>query len=422
MTFLQLVKREVKAFIKNPGFLVGLVIMVVMFNVIGSITSRATETAAKEVEVIDIGLVVEEKTALVQELVKLLNITIGGRARIYPSLEEAISCAGIGIVIPAGFTSNVTSLRAPVALIGGVKVETLSMIIASARLSMLEMVSRTVERLLPIAVGIVYNVSIEPQKTVGVKGSTIMLFSKRISQEEFMSITFFASIIPLLIGIILAINASYASQLVAMEKVEKAFEMLLAQPIKRRDIVLAKILSASVASIIFGAIYMGGLFMSFSQSTPSGPSTSTQTSVQTVMLKTLGFETLITTALTLIISLVLSGAIGVVVGSLVSDERIAGVLTAPIMLIFMGFGFVTMYLGLTPDIISAIIAGLTVVPITYLSVASTLSGNLMPLVLSVSISLMMCTTFIFIAASIFNRDIVVLGLRIGWAKKMKEST
>lgn len=69
----------------------------------------------------------------------------------------------------------------------------------------------------------------------------------------------------------------------------------LAQPIKRRDIVLVRILSTSVASIVFGAIYIGGLFANLLEI------------IQAILL-----ETPITTALTPILSLTLSSAIGVV--------------------------------------------------------------------------------------------------------------
>ncbi|MFN3268618.1 MAG: ABC transporter permease, partial [Zestosphaera sp.] len=335
MTIAQLVKREVKAFIKNPGFIIGLILMVSFYSVLGNITGRAVESAAKEVTEANIGLVLEENTRLVEELVKLLNTTTGGRIRVYGSLDEAILEAGVGVAIPAGFTENATSPNKSVVLRGGVRVTTFSLTGAQARTSLLVAVSSTIERLLPLAISATYNVSLQPQKPVLVS-SNILFYDKKISQEEFFSITAFISLTPLLVSLILGINATYAAQLVAVEKVEKAFEMLLAQPIRRRNIVLAKILGASIASILFGAVYLIGILTMF---IGGGLNITTTVGTEqvppiTVIIGFLGPEVLGVIALSLVIGLIFSGAIGVIIGSMVSDERIAGGLVAPVMFIF----------------------------------------------------------------------------------------
>lgn len=421
MTLTQLLKREVKAFLKNPGFIIGIILMIGFYGILGNMTGRAVESAVKEVTESNIGLVLEEDTKLVKELVKLLNTTMGGKIHVYNSLNEAVSEAGVGIVIPAGFTENATSLDKPVVLRGGVRVAIFSLTSAQARVSILTTVSSTIERLLPLAVSATYNLSLQPQKPVLVSGN-ISFYNREVSQEEFLSITTFISLTPLFISLILGINTTYASQLVAIEKVEKAFEMLLAQPIRRRDIVLAKILGASIASILFGAVYLIGMFAMFTSGV-SSTTTSTdaeQISVIATIVNSLGPEMLGVIGLSLVLGLIFSGAVGVVVGSVVSDERIAGALAAPVMFVFIGVGFLTMFMGLPPSPVSAIVAGMIIASLPYMYAVSLFSGEAILAVYSVIAAVGTCSLLIYVASTIFNRDIVVLGLRISWRRKARE--
>lgn len=423
MTIAQLIKREVKAFIKNPGFIIGIILMISFYGVLGNITGRAVESAVKEVMELNVGLVLGEDTKLVRELVKLLNTTMEGRVRIYSSLNEAVTETGVGVIIPAGFTENATSLDKPVVLRGGVRVTTFSLTGAQARAGILTTISGAIERLLPLAISATYNVSLQPQKPVLVSGS-VSFYDKKISQEEFLSLTAFLSLTPLFVSLILGINTTYASQLMAIEKVEKAFEMLLAQPIRRRDIVLAKILGASVASILFGAVYLIGMLSMFAggvsgTTTPAGAE---QTSLITTLIGFLGPGILGVMGLTLVIGLIFSGAVGVIIGSIVSDERIAGGLAAPVMFVFIGVGFLTMFMGLPPNPVTAVLAGLTIASLPYMYAVSLLSGEATLIIYSIAVAVGMCFLLIYAASMIFNRDIVVLGLRISWSRKAKEKS
>lgn len=421
MTISQLIKREVKAFIKNPGFIIGIILIISFYGVLGNVTGRAIESAAKEVMELNVGLVLDEDTKLVRELIRFLNITMEGRVRVYSSLDEAVSEAGVGVVIPAGFTKNATSPDKPVILRGGVRVTTFSLTGAQARTGLLTTVSSTIERLLPLAISATYNVSLQPQKPVLVSGS-ISFYDRKMSQEEFLSITAFISLIPLFISLVLGINATYASQLMAVEKVEKAFEMLLAQPIRRRDIVLAKILGASVASILFGAVYLISMLSMF-DGRVSGTTTSTgveQVSLIDALVDLLGPEILGVIGLTLVIGLIFSGAIGVIIGSVVSDERIAGGLVTPVMFVFIGIGFLTMFMGLPPNPATAVLVGLTIASLPYMYAVSLLSGEATLIMYSMVAALGMCSLLIYVASMIFDRDIVVLGLRMSLGRKVRE--
>lgn len=414
MALATLFKREVKAFVKNPAFIAMLVLLLVFYSAIGKITGSATEIAIKEASEMNIGLVVEEETDLVRELIGILNSTTGGRIRVFDTLDDAIRTVGLGIVIPRGFTDNATAPGIPVELVGGVTVTSLSSIGSSARLGMLSYAASIVRNAIPLAVGRVYNISMPLSKDVIVRESYVVFYGRRLSIAEFQMLTGFISFSALFIAVILGVNASQAASMTAIEKVEKAFEMLLAQPIKRRDIVLAKILGASTASILFGVIYIASIFSMIFQAAGAGGA------VVVSDIVPLDLSLIGALALSIILGLVFTGAIGVVVGGVVSDERIASILAAPITFIIMGIGFYFFFIGPPPDISTAVVAGLSIAPITYVYALSITIGNTILLLISIAFSIATCCIAIVLAAVIFNRDIVVLGLRIGLRRRLTE--
>ena len=288
------------------------------------------------------------------------------------------------------------------------------MIGGQARIGLLDSISDSIERLLPVALSSVYNVSVEPGKQVVVV-SNIVLYGRELSTTTYLALTSFSSLLPMFLSIILGVNSVYASQMVAVEKVEKAFEMLLAQPIRRRDIVLAKIIGSSIASIIFGAVYLAGMTIMF-LGTTSGATPPSSSNVEvlptSVLTNLLGPGFLAIMALTLILGLVTTGALGVLIGSIVSDERIAGGLTAPVMFIFIGVGFTLMFTGISPDPVSTTLAGLTIVALPYTYVITVFTNNTLPLITAITAAVTTCLLTVSIAVTIFNRDVIVLGIRL----------
>lgn len=417
-----LVKREIKALFKNPAFILSMILLVVFYAALGNITGSATQSAARAVSEMSVCVVVEDRSRLVEELLRLLNETTGGRVYTCDSLADAVEKRGLGIVIPSGFTENATSPSKQLFLEGAVRLDSLSPIDSQARVSLLSTLTGLIERLLPLAVSSIYNITIQPEKNIMINGS-VFVYGREISITTFMTVAPFASFLPMLIGIVLGTNAMYASQFIAMEKTEKAFEMLLAQPVRRRDIVIAKIIGASVTSIVFSVVYLVSILIMISSTTPTpqtSPATTQETSYTTsldLMIRFFGYGFLGVLGLTLVIGLIVSGALGVVLGSIVSDERIAGSITTPVIFVFMGVGFFIAFIGMPLNMLSSILAGLLVLPLPYVYVLSVLTENPALILYSITTSIITCALLIYVAVKIFDRDIIVVGLRIGGFKR-----
>jgi ABC-2 type transport system permease protein len=411
-----LVKREIKAFLKNPAFIFTLVLIVVMYSALFGVMRIGVEQAAVEAARVNIGVVVVNQTSLVSEVLQLLNVTTGGRVRLYNSLREATLTEGVGVVIPGNFDELVES--GLVELRGSVRVHSIGVVSAQSRLVVLETVKSLIEQLLPEAYSRVYNTTLPPSVRVVVT-SSVVYYERELSAPSFMLISNIASMLPLLIGIIIGSNAGYATQLVAFEKVEKAFEMLLSQPIKRSRIVLAKIIGASVASIIFATAYFAGLLIPFvimplatqSSSGASAETISLQFTLEELEINPVT-EIVLPAILALLLGLFTSGSLGILLGSLVSDERTAGILISPIMLVYMGLSFAVMFLGFDLNYVTVVLSGVLVVTLPSLHIASLLAGEPLYALVGVGIAVLTCIVLVAITIVVFNRDIVVLGVRI----------
>jgi len=409
-----LIKREIKAFLKNPAFIFSLILIIVLYSVLFGIMRIGVERAVTETAKINIGVVISENTPLVIELLSLLNETTNGRVHLYNSLREAVEAESIGILIPSGFDELVKF--GTVELRSSVRVFSISSTTFQAKLSTLNIIRDLIERSLPIAYSRVYGVEIPRQVKVLVS-SSVLYYEREMSSQVFSFLSTLISTLPLLVGIIIGSNAGYAAQLVAFEKVEKAFEMLLSQPIKRSKIVLAKIVGASIASIIFATAYFGGIILPFTLMPPMTViNNTTHFQLPQLSIIEIGIDPItgliLPTILAILLGLFSSGSLGILLGSLVSDERSAGILISPLTIIYIGLGFAVLFLGLELNYVIAILSGIVVVILPSLYITSLLAGRIVYLVIAVVVAVAMCIVFAILAIVVFNRDIVVLGVRI----------
>jgi len=160
----------------------------------------------------------------------------------------------------------------------------------------------------------------------------------------------------------------------------------------------------------------------FSGFMPSSAPQETTTEVTVNLINLLGMDIIILSILSLIVGLIYSGAIGVILGSIVSDERIAGALSTPITFLFIGVGLATIYMGLPLNAITAMIAGVTIAPLPYIFASASLMGEYNLIAISTATGIASCALLIALASILFNRDIVILGLKLSWRRRILEKT
>lgn len=418
MVLSQLIKREIKAFLKNPGFIISMILLFAFYGAMGGIMRRSVEETQQIILQSTIGFVSEDDSLLTRELIKSINETLRGRIRIYTSLTEAVEITGIGVLIPRDFTANITSSTTTVYLASMIKIDSPSTTVIQAKTGMLSQLESLIEHILPYVISKTFGYEMQKEIIVHIRGSALF-YGKQVDSAVLMSFLTIITMLPLFIGILVGTNAGYAAQLVAYEKLEKAFEMLLAQPIKRSNIVIAKIIGASVATIIYSVVFLASILsltIGFMPTSVQSMNNAELTGLIEQLSSQLGVDITYNFIASIVIALVLglieSGSLGIILGSLASDERTAGLLITPVMFLYIGIAFVFTFIGFQVDVITSIISGIIVLPLPVIYILSLISGEFTYIAISLISTIVMCIVFTAISVYLFNRDIVVLGLRV----------
>lgn len=416
MVFKSLLVRELKAFLKNPAFIISMIFVLSFYTFMGRVIATGVESAVKEVERASIGIVVEDQSKLLSETLRVLNKTYS--LKLYSSHLDGLRESTILIVFPKGFTENITS-NGTVGLRAYVSISSLNTVSYQARIGLIQRFVESLRESISLAYSSLYNVTIPYGFSIRTRNS-VVFYEKVFDERVFNIIASVSSLIPFIIGFAMGINASYSSQLTAVEKDEKAFEMLLAQPIHRRDIVLAKIIASIAASLINGLVIFTGLFlMGFAQVSTAAPAVAQAegNGVEVVDTSSIPMTSIAGVSIvSLVIGLIYSGAVGVIVGSIVSDTRSAGTLSAPLIFVFMGFALVSLFTGLPVSEATSIVYGALVIPLAYLYVYSVLTGKMIYFALGLASSILVCVSLVMLAVRLFEQDIVVTGLKFGFRK------
>jgi ABC-2 type transport system permease protein len=420
MALRHLIVREIKAALKNPAFIASLVLLFIFYMVIGGAARSGISQAIEETMRMRVAIVTEESTELVTALLQNLNTSTGGGIRVYQSVESALNENIHVIILPKGFTESALIPGKTPVLKALVKIDTLSQVTIQSRIGVVQSLASLASSLLPRIIALLYNVSIPPQKSV-VVNTTVVAFGRTMSIREVNSLLNFAIATMFIVSFIMGITTSSAAANTAIEKVEKAFEMLLAQPIPRREIVLAKIIGAMAIALLSGVVYFIALFaMLFLMASPTaGVATEGSMPEISTIMTYVGGEALGYVIIPLVVGLIYSGAIGVIIGSISSDERIAGVLATPITFLYVGLAIASMFINLPVDTLTAMLYGVLVAPLPYIYTVSKMSNSLTPLVIGTVTAMVSCIIIITIAVVVFNRDTVILGVR--WPKKRRET-
>ncbi len=415
MAFKHILIREIKAFIKNPTFILMIVLLIVFYGGLGQLFSHASREAVKEAMTQNIGVILLDRSDLAREIINYVNRTLGGRAYYVSSINDGLNKYGIVIIIPENFTESLLSNRTSTILMNSTVVINKFSLTVSTK-------TEIVEAFIDAVQDAYRDIMISKH---GLKPS--LLNKKIISNtivkvgKNYMPMTEFGTIVSIgmsflmLLAIIIALNTSNAVSFMAMEKTEKAFELLLAQPIPRRTIVLGKLVASVIASIIMGAAYIIGLFLMIGGMI-SGFSTNTATTAGTnsgieAVTQAIGVNGLLLMAGALVLGLIYTGALGIILGSLVSDQRMAGVIVTPVMLLLMGIVFISYTMGLQLNIITSIWVGATIVNLPIYTIYALIGGSYDLIIAAYASGTIITVALIALAIWIFNKDIVVLGIR-----------
>lgn len=355
--------------LKSPAFIVGILLLVVYFGVLGRAIGVATEQVAREAMESYIGVVNEDLNHVTRRLLLLANATLGGRLAEVPTVEEGLRAFPAVLLVPGGFGE--TLLRnSTVYVYGYASLDSISPA-QSSRVQLVYSVVRVLEELGRALVAAERGVNLSEISRTLVPRVEIRVGGRVVDFGALSSLQLSTMMFTYMVGLLGILALMYSAQSVATEKEEKAFEMLLTLPISRTTIAVAKVVGAAVLSVIMVVAYFAGFSFIFASVRPpveTGPAGAegSRTVVITAsvwdLLQFLGSEGTALLLLSLGLMLLFSGSLGLLIGSLASDTRVAGAIAGPIgaalYISLLAFQFVGIPLNPLSSLLGASVYGL----------------------------------------------------------------
>jgi ABC-type Na+ efflux pump permease subunit len=317
MVFASLVKKEVMVVLKSPAFIVGVVLLVVYFSILGRAIGVATEQAAREAVESYVGVVSEDVGYVTYRLLQLANTTLSGRLIKVPTVEEGLGRFPAVVVVPKGFGDSLLR-NSTLYLYGYVNLDSVSLA-QSARVQLVNSVARVLEELARALAAAEKGVNVSDILRTLIPRVEARVGGRVVDFSTLSSLLFSVMMFVYMVGLLGVLTLMYSSQSVATEKEEKAFEMLLTLPISRTAIAVAKVVGAVVLSLIMVVAYFAGFSVTLVSIRISEPAIEGQTVTAAAslwnLMQFLGGEGMALLALSLGLMLVFSGSLGLLVGS-----------------------------------------------------------------------------------------------------------
>lgn len=407
-----MVKKEVMAVLKSPAFIAGLVFMAVYFAVLGRVVGVATEQATREALEAPVGVLIEDEDIFTARLVATVNATLKGRLVRVEGVEEGLRMFPTVLLIPRGFGASLLGPDPTSYVYGYITLDRASAF-QQARAGVVASVARILGEAARLLIAVEKGIDIsEVSKAVAAKVET-RVGGRVLDINVISSLLGSTMMFAVLIGILSMMTLMYSAQAVATEKEEKAFEMLLTLPIGRTTIAVAKIAGAVVISVLMVVIY----FFGFSYMTSSIPQVEQGEGTATIswslwdMVRYLGSEGILLLLLSLGLMLMFSGALGLLIGTLSSDTRVAGALAGPIgAVLYVGL-LATQFIGV-PLGVEASLLGATVYGLPLAVVVASLVGTRSIALVAIGLALAVVAAVLVTVVRVFGSERILIGVSI----------
>lgn len=342
---ISLVEKEVKDLLRDPRIYVGLVVPVILMPLLSSLISTSMSSSIEAgAKVLRIAVLDYDETVLSNAF---LNIPMGlgadVRKVVATDLEAAVgearkSGSNTLIVIGKGFEDNLVNFRR-----ASVEVY---VVMESVSLSSMGTYS-AVERTLTLSSKIFSNMLISklnPNVSPDVIREPLNISTRSIVKDKIIGISpqvlfsqllmGYSFMIPLLFLILSITVVQFAATATAVENEEKTLETLLTFPVTRYDILLAKLLGSSILAAIGSILFTGGFILYFN-SMFTMPGFNFPAEGISQLLPSPPPESFMLLAISLILAILFITSLGVAIGALSSDVRMAnsllGIIILPIM-------------------------------------------------------------------------------------------
>ncbi len=348
-----LVEKEVKDLLRDPRIYIGLIVPVIMLPLLGFIMSMAmsssVEAGAKHLKVTVLDC---DGTGFSNVFLNLLmDVGVNVRTVNTTDFEAAVGEARESgskalIVIRKGFEDDLANFRK-----AGVEAYA---IIEDTGLGSAGGYS-AVEAVLSLSSKIFSNIlvsKLNPNVPPEVVREPLNITARSIIRDKIVEIppqTLFGQLlmgysmmIPMLLFMLSVTVTQFAATATAVENEEKTLETLLTFPVTRYDILLAKLLGSSILAVIGGILFTAG-FVTYFNNMFTMPGFNASVGSISQIVPSPPPESFALLAASLILAILFVTSLGVAIGALSSDVRMANSLIGVVIVPIMVPSFLIMY-------------------------------------------------------------------------------
>lgn len=445
MKFINLLKKELAELV-NKNMLLGLVVTVVIFMMLGGIMKTTINEAVDESRNVTINICDRDKTEFTESILEAMEKVNKDPDSNVSAKINIIECEGDDyaailadndisslVIIPEGFTDSLDKKDQPelISVSRMTSAATMSNIDAGNE-GAINLIKQCISSTIAADTGMddqQYKLMEEP--VILTENTVVDDKDARISQDSIMSkIMMQNMLLPIIVFVLIMMTSQMLMSAISNEKIDKTLETLLSAPVSRLSVIGAKMLAAAVVALLNAAVYMVA-FSTFvsgatdevtqSVSEAAGTSITVDQALEQLGLN-LGAVDYILIGVQLFFTIMICLSVSIMLGALIDDAKNVQNMLMPIMLCAMVPYIISMLADINslPMIFRVIVYAIPFTH-TFTAVPNLMFGNNMLFIGGLIYQIIVFLICIFFALRLFMSDkLLTVSLNIGQKSKYKK--
>lgn len=445
MKFINLLKKELAELV-NKNMLLGLVVTVAIFMMLGGIMKTTINEAVDESRNVTINICDRDKTEFTESILEAMEKVNKDPDSNVSAKINIIECEGDDyaailadndisslVIIPEGFTDSLDKKDQPelISVSRMTSAATMSNIDAGNE-GAINLIKQCISSTIAADTGMddqQYKLMEEP--VILTENTVVDDKDARISQDSIMSkIMMQNMLLPIIVFVLIMMTSQMLMSAISNEKIDKTLETLLSAPVSRLSVIGAKMLAAAVVALLNAAVYMVA-FSTFvsgatdevtqSVSEAAGVSITVDQALEQLGLN-LGAVDYILIGVQLFFTIMICLSVSIILGALIDDAKNVQSMLMPIMLCAMVPYIISMLADINslPMIFRVIVYAIPFTH-TFTAVPNLMFGNNMLFLGGLIYQIIVFLICIFFALRLFMSDkLLTVSLNIGQKSKYKK--
>lgn len=445
MKFINLLKKELSELI-NTQMILGLVVVVVVFMVLGGVMKTTVNDAVDESENVTINICDRDKTEFTESIIeniKALNndpeSKVEAKVNIiecegddYSAVLEENKISGL-VIIPEGFTADFLEKKRPELI----SVRRMKSAAAMANMdsggdSAVNVIKQCISSTIAVENGIDEEQYGLMQVPVVLTENTVVGDNEaRISPDNIVSkIMMQNMVMPLIVFVLIMFTSQMLITSVSNEKIDKTLETLLSAPVSRLSVIGAKMLAAAIVALVNAVVYMLAFSFFVSGATDSvtdavsnaaGANITVEQAMEQLGLNLSVIDYLLV-GVQLFCTIMICLSVSLILGALTNDAKNIQNMLMPIMMCAMIPFFATVMTDINSMsfVLKAVIYAIPFTH-TFIAVPNVMFGNTALFMGGLIYQIVVCIVFIFLALRLFMSDkMLTISINFGQKSKYKK--